>query len=598
MAEKYVYAQGFYAGIACLMGQFTLSHGIRPSSATLYFPRNQSVPPTGDLLITGVDEFGGSAEITFHTCFADNVQATAGGDPLLVVRILDRRWAWEFGAISGSYNIRSESGDSLYNEKTPRELASLCLDVMGESNANLGDFNPTARPPITWELANPARALDELVNQFGYRIILGIDNRVHIERAGVGNISFLNAFTWLEDTVGVDLPRRPDGIIAACGRTLYNMDLYLEPVGLELNGEWKNIDKLSYRPNSNFVGNIDKGGWSSISLAHVPTNLNYPAKATTKDKEQINNLVIKHIFRTYRVCVRKPPHWMEDSIPNNPPYGDYLEIAGYTGEKVKERWQILPLEHTQNLRDNVALVPGEKAGKTLLPKRVNPEVIGTFNSGNIVAKDKAEREELRKKDDGYERAYKFPFDIDFENGLVHFEHHAHCIIDNVKKPARLKLRIASGIRDPKTREWKRHTLEHQFGQPLGAGSLILAHEEIQLRYAIDPNTPLSPPKNNKQDVERELRYYLNAAIASLEQRAARSGTFAGIVAIAPSGLVQQVTWNFGSGPTTQFSANTEHNYNVPNYQERRLLAKLQDDKRKGENPRGGTHPSPGEGAPT
>lgn len=581
MADRPVLGMGTYAGIPCISGQFTLSHGAKPSAATVYFFRNQVIPPTGDFIIDGTDEFGNAGFVPFKSCFVDNLQATAGGDPLIVVRILDRRWAWEFAAISGHYNIRTESGDSIYNEKTPRELAALCLDVMGEIDADLADFNPEGRPPIEWELVNPARALDELVNQFGYRIVLGIDNRVHIYRAGVGDMTFLEKFTWLEDTMGVDLPKRPDGVIVAAGRTLYDMMFWLEPVGVELNGEWKNIDKLSYKPTT---------GWGSTCLPRPPGNLVYPAGASEEKKEQIRQLAVHHVYRSYRISVQKPPHWVAVDInnDNNPPYGEYLKVSGYKGT-VKNRWQVLPLDKTMNLLNDEPLKAGDSKGNTLIPKRSDPVVGGYYNSGETVAKDNRTRDSLKgeQKDN---RVYKLPYTIDTERGIVHFESAVQCIIDNKNKPARIFLRIASGIRDEKTRAWKRHTLERKFDNPLGAGMMVVAHEEIQLRYAYDySNKKLL---DNKKDTERELKYYLNATVATLEQRAARTGKFAGILPVNPSGIIQQISWEFGSnGPTTQVSGNTEHNYNVPNYYERRLYAKLQDDKRKLSGPGG----SPGQG---
>lgn len=594
MADTPVLGLGTYSGIPCISGQFTLSHGAAPSAASVYFLRNQIIPPIGDFILDGTDEFGNEGKVSFKNCFVESVQAIAGGDPLIIVRILDRRWAWGFAAISGRYNTRSESGDSIYNEKTPRELASLCLEVMGEIDADLADFNPEGRPPIEWELVNPARALDELVNQFGYRIVLGIDNRVHIYKAGVGDMTFLEKFTWLEDTMGVDLPKRPDGVIVAAGRTLWNMDLWLEPVGVELNGEWKNIDKLSYKPQH---------GWGKTTLPLAASNLNYPPNADQKTKDEINSLAVQHIFRAYRVCVRKPRHWLEVDAnnPNMPDYGEYMQVRGYK-DKVKNRWQLLPLEPVQTLRDAQTLKAGERASNTLIPRRRPPEVVGLFNSGAVGLKDAMQNtaDALNQEKAGNYRVWKRPFQIDFERGIVHFEEAMHCIIEKQMKPARIFLRIATGIRDEKTQAWKRHTIEHRFDNPIGAGMMVTAHGEVQLRYSTDPSSEFGPPKllDNKADVERELRYYLNAVIATLEQRAARTGKFAGILPVEPSGIIQQITWAFGSnGPTTQVSGNTEHNYNIPSYYERRLLSKLQDDKRRLSGPTSGASAPPG-GSPT
>ena len=82
--------------------------------------------------------------------------------------ILDRRWKWRFGEISGSYNVRRP--DKTYKrEKTPQELAALCLEAMGEQRdrwdvSRLPNF---ARPEILWKVDNPASMLDELVSQLG-----------------------------------------------------------------------------------------------------------------------------------------------------------------------------------------------------------------------------------------------------------------------------------------------------------------------------------------------------------------------------------------------------------------------------------------------
>lgn len=579
MAEKFVYAQGFYAGIPCLMGQFTLSHGAKASAATVYFLRNQVLPSYGDLVIDGVDEFGNNHTITFPNCFADNIQANAGGDPTILVRILDRRWAWGFAAISGHYNIRSESGDSIFNEKTPREMAKLCLEVIGESNADLGNFDPAGRPPVDWEIVNPARALEELVSQFGYRIVLGVDNRVHICRDGEGDISALSRYTWLEDTIGIDFPKRPDGVIAESGRNLYNMDLWLEPVLPDTNGEWKYYEDVSYKPTA---------GWESTAPPFIASTIQYPPNVS---KQEIQKLITEHLYRTYRISIRKPDHWGG--------YGEYMSIFGYNMKGMKTlvgRWQVLPLEPSQNLP---AMTEVGVAPNTLLaPKRKAPEVFGYFNSGG------AGKEDLFTDNNKY-RIYKRGYAIDFERGFVHFTDIAHLIDSNNKmKPARLFLRIASGVRDEKTRAWKRHSIEQRFSPSLGAGMMVSLHDEIQLRYSPIYNSETLVPflvagKNNKNDVERELKYYLNATIATLEQRAARTGSFAGILNIEPSGLVQQITWSWGSdGPKTQFSANTEHNYNVPTYYERRLLSKLQDDKKKlAASGAGGTQKTPQNGAP-
>jgi hypothetical protein len=77
---------------------------------------------------------------------------------------------------------------------------------------------------------------------------------------------------------------------------------------------------------------------------------------------------------------------------------------------------------------------------------------------------------------------------------------------------------------------------------------------------------------NREALRREAEYYLDAVARQYRQIDRTSDVqYAGLVDISPDGAIQQVTWRVGDGQaaTTRASRNTEANFYVPSYAEKR-----------------------------
>ena len=266
-------------------GSFTLGHGVTPSSCTIRVVPNQSIAAdVGDLEI----HFGRTT-LKFADCKLDRGRAevTSRGTTLSI-RILDRRWKWETGTISGRYNLRGEDGelDEKRPRKSPQQLAKLLLEEMGESRADVSALPDGPRPEINWDLANPARELAELCESLGCRVVLGSDDKVSIRKLGEGRRlpaggTVMNVATGIENTV------LPDELKLLGGALLFQSRFLLEPVGEDKDGEIKPIDKLSYRPD---------GGWTGSAIE--AKDVDFERDGVTMSTRQLAGATV---WRMYRV---------------------------------------------------------------------------------------------------------------------------------------------------------------------------------------------------------------------------------------------------------------------------------------------------------
>jgi hypothetical protein len=155
--------------------EYVLSQGISPGKCTIELPQElvDGLEATGDLTITYADQ-----TITLPNCLLDSAHIDQGEKGYIArVTILDRRWQWKFGYISGHYNIRMPGGANAnegFNssgsngggnnkiragtEQAPQDLATLCLQAMGEQNYDVSALPNDPRPEIDWSWHNPAEA--------------------------------------------------------------------------------------------------------------------------------------------------------------------------------------------------------------------------------------------------------------------------------------------------------------------------------------------------------------------------------------------------------------------------------------------------------
>jgi hypothetical protein len=566
-----------YPGIEQIISaSITLGHGISPSSARITMaPQLSTIAESGTFTFTI-----GTTTISFPDCKADqgSYERSDNGE-YWHITLLDRRWKWRFGQISGRYNVWREnatlqngdppgsagSGLVADTERTPQQLAALYLDAMGESGYDVSALPNDTRPPVEHDYDNPAEALAELCDNLGCRIVLGLDNTVKIARVGTGQL--LPADDLLEDSLTIDPPELPDSVAVVCGPSFFQVDFPLEAVGIDRDktsggdptDTLKPIDELSYKP---------AGGWSNVDL---PLFSDLSSNESEDDVTGLRSLATKSVFRYYRV-----------KVP--------VRIPGYDGPSgglVRRLEQILPLFEEQVVtavenHDSVAL-PAVVFGVWYpgLDEQANTLPILTVQGNSPPAA-------------GTDSAYKSPFynrgfTLDTARGLVIFNEpvYRNSTPDEPKvtpAPAQLVLRAKCQVRDTETLALARHIHERSTGGTLGTSPQFILREELVVTHVptYDPDTYASPltatndPRlidsvaTTADDVNDAADHYIDAALEEYTQPEPRQVQIAGLYPLDLDGVIQQITFSVGgAGATTTIARGSEPSFIATSHGERR-----------------------------
>lgn len=222
-----------YGGLNIRGMEFTLNRGITPSVATLFVvPFDQLDVPPGDLRF-GVD----GNDITLTNCAVASCNRRIRYDgkwELWAVQVMDRRWMWEnAGAISGTYNDHLQGIGAL---KTAAYLMSLCLQALGENNADLSRAPQTVYPYVSWDSTNPALALEELCERCACEVVLNpLSDQVEIWPLGTGRSSPTGLSEVTPKYRFVPRAYVPSAIEVRGGAALFQYRLLLEAVGRGTN---------------------------------------------------------------------------------------------------------------------------------------------------------------------------------------------------------------------------------------------------------------------------------------------------------------------------------------------------------------------------
>ena len=568
-------------------GSFTLSHGISPSAAVIEItPQNNFAVQGGPLEIT----YGATA-ISFPDCRLDMASLTVGTDGRTwSLRVLDRRWKWEFGHVSGSYNLRKPSGHiNPATEKSPRELAYMLLRAMGEAQFDVQQIPNETRPLVEWSYDNPAEQLQQLCDTLGCRVVLGIDNKVRICRLGNG----ANLPTDKVSTAGYgfDPPEMPDSLLFVAAPTKYQMKFVLEAVGLDKDGTVKLIKDLSYNP----LGVGEEYGWAN----QQPDVLSALRGADTL-AHRIHTLALSTVFHWYRI---KEPATLDWMVPS---YG-----------KIRSIKQVLPL--TDNL------LTEETPFGEVSPQAQSAAIEGIYYAPisdpiTFVNTPKGS-------------PYTGSYTIDTSRGIIQFTdamfRYVRCEQDLTNRsgsviisragshvffPAELVLECVVNVKDDKDRHLDRFTKEMKItNQKFSTRQKVIRRDDVGLTvraqyqsqlaaawglvditYLGIAQAPLTPYVQtnivtnekdtslngvNSSGVDSIASYYLSEARATYLPKESLETSYAAIVPINPDGVIQQVSWSVGlSGATTKASKNSEFDLRLPSHSERRTLQILKAEK--------------------
>jgi len=556
-----------------LSAEYTCSHGIQPSVATLLVEQANAAAVSKFGTLTFTD---GESTINLKGCRIDQGRL-ADGQRNIAFLVLDRRWKWQYKTISGVYNERDPITGAIKKEtkKKPRELVDLLMKALGEDKYGADKFPEIPErdwPSVEWDDSPAAVELENLIQPWGFRVVYRpVPDDVRLCRLGEGDD--LPSGGEVQQAAAVDLPETPAKFKLVGRPYNYACAILLEAVGLELNGEVKKLDDLSYKPS---------GGWGRCMPPTFP-NLTVPeavpgagaalfpfipgiklAAATQKEYEA---LAREHVYRTFRITTKGPN-------------GKSLRVPGYE-EQISSIDQLIPqnavftneLDTKGKQFDDGAKVygvycPGEFNNYATTARKTKVDV--GFSIDPVQGLVKFEKPMIRWRPkattDPNGSAERAKYEGDVEEGTV--------------APAWLVLVCSVQVRDD-NRALQRFTHSIDGDKKNGVGEMVIRREDVGFNYyrEYDPTTwEVTVPKNEakiEKEQKKNAETLLGLVKATFVEKPTEERHYDHLVPIDPDGKVQQVTWSVGRTTTlTRASSNSEHQVYLPSFETRQVRERL------------------------
>jgi hypothetical protein len=303
-----------------------------------------TVPSIGDLSV----EFGGLVRVLRNCLSLDpRLEVDTEGGMSLVLRIMDRRWAWRWRVISGRYNQPDDLTENPNLIRTAREMAALCFEALGESGYDVSVMPDTIGPPVNWVQDSAATALHRICRQYGCEVApIDSTDTFAVVLLGAGTTPTVNLDTFAATSEFGEKPR-PAELQVICGRTLWATWFELEPVIETPSGEYVRFDEADYTPEEGWEEFGDTEHFEGLVDLDNPTETEMEARAAAR----------RSAFRYYRI----------KSFADGT-----LDLPGFPPGSIENISECLPL------RD----LNGEKYASFAPGDRMSPaELRGTFVMG-------------------------------------------------------------------------------------------------------------------------------------------------------------------------------------------------------------------------
>ena len=527
---------------------YTRSRGIQPGVIQFSVPELPTVPDG----VAPVFFTDGTRQFVIADCLLQSVDIDYSNGVNFVLTLLDYRWKWKYGQISGSYNTVIGGTIQTRTRKTPRELATLCLIEMGVKKYDVKALPNDPRPEVTWDLDNPAVALESLCSALGCIVCPQLNGDVLICKQGVGKR--LPAMKGAELKESIKIEQVPDDIYISAEPTLWEVSLELgDPVGLETDGRIVPIDQLSYTPKDAYGVKSwkteDPGSFVNVELKYRP-------------------LALQSVWKWYRVKVPISlpglilPDNVESTITNPAQifFGDsclYKETL--LGEKKED----------ERRKDTFAY------GKYYDRQEKGDNNVEKFSHDfmKVTAADKVKSELI----------YKGSFSIDkdkilfmFSDAVFLYESKGDDIV--FVKPD-LRVRTAIGFKRPDSDAKYREVYKQPTKRKNNTKPMWVRRSDVRRELIIDAKTG-SPYQgllgDNKETVIKQLETYAAYELQKISPNTPQQGDYSGFIDIELDGTIEQVTYSIdGAGfTTTTASYGTEHSLIVPTFDERKRMDKL------------------------
>lgn len=500
----------------------TLAHGVTPGVFSVNcLPQKKFPKESGTLTIRY-----GRHKLTFKDCII------AGGSyrfdqsgQVVGVTILDRRWRWTGGLIAGQYNRRKPTGE-ISADADERALIKKCLDALGEKDADLSEVSKKNYPTISWDSESPARALQALCDQYGYRVVLQTDGRVKICVANDGE-ELPDNFPYEGVGITLEKPPVPDSLMVLGAPYLVHADIKLEAYGYEENGEAKRINRLSYAP----------ADWSA-------------EPGTEKDFTDTQKALARgHVWRTY-----KATHYYRQQ-------DDFLAKNECMLDSQDSKYFLPLVDRSVELKNEVA--------KTVVWGKYSPRD-GEFefnveNAPGIFDKDI----EAAKVN------VPFTVKIDGDDLFVHFNEPVFVYNDDSEPvEPKLFLRALTTAHNKATAGVIRYYETELLGKPANGRQLPLIIREESLESVVFFGVK---PEANAA-LRGKARTLLREKKRELESRYPQEAIYVGWHPIELDGAIQSITWSMGqNGARMAVQRNRDYGSPVmPSFKEREQFQKVND----------------------
>lgn len=378
-------------------GTYTQTLSVYPDAVSLKcIPQVGAIAKAGTVTIS----YNGSS-ITLPNCVTDSARIvySARYGFILSLVILDRRERWKYAApVSGQYNVTRAGTQVVAKKLSLRALVQLLLQAMGEATPVVTAVDNTVYPEVRWNAIPPREALDQLLAEWGYGLLLGFDSE-NVTIVLLGSGASLSATDAMQITGTIDPKYRPRYVRVAFGDSVAQARFKLEAVGLETNEAWEVLSTLSYKPAA---------GWEKEAPQTLPT-------VKVAGPEATYNRAIKSVYRAYRIV-----KFADDTLNVPDGSGTLASIE-----------QVLPLFNrlldAEAIRSDGTAIPfriygkrfisGKKSGQPLLNQTstIDDEIVG-------------------------EKVH-----FDGENGLIIFENPQYWIDGADFKPAELYLECTFNV---------------------------------------------------------------------------------------------------------------------------------------------------------
>lgn len=235
-----------HEGLNILSLDFTFSRGSHPSVCWVEaIPLPSFTGSVGPLTL----KYGDDTRV-FPGCALDYSDLRIEKGRKCNLRILDRRWQWQWQIATYRANVPGENSEPRSDTKrTPRQIAEFLLTTLGETGYDVSGMPTNVFPFVLWDGVKVSDALDELCLLTGCVLTLDADDKVRIKKIGEGKAVPDGAFRLNEvyDVLPAVVAKQ---IELRTGELLVQSKLALRAITTEFSGSAATLAGVSYRPTN------------------------------------------------------------------------------------------------------------------------------------------------------------------------------------------------------------------------------------------------------------------------------------------------------------------------------------------------------------